>query len=308
VLTFNFFLNEVGLNPAKVKLARHKDRRAKRGRTPYDLWKAKDPDFEEYQRIQSKDRFKHATHLASFVVTPQQETMFIGLYSVDGLLPMPPGKHDPITGQDVSRFVGKDGNASSLFYYSLTRTTLLAEYTERMFIDWNNPIQWAQWAKQDKRVVEIRRQREEPAFPGFIQFPPTTFEALDALPDPWKTALRAAKGIYVLVCTKTGVYTKAGKLYVGSASGSDGFWGRWQEYFQTGHGGNEGLKLDPNAEYQVSIVEVAGSSADVPEIIALENRWKDKLRSRDFGNLNWPELRDKKLGQELGAAPQPLPD
>jgi hypothetical protein len=299
VLTFNFFLKEIGLDPSKVKLARHKDRRAKRGRTPYDLWKAKDPDFEEYQRIQSKDRFKHAAHLASFVVTPQQETMFIGLYSVDGLLPMPPGKHDPITGEDVSRLVDTDGNVSSLFYYSLTKTDLLAEYTERMFIEWNNPIQWAQWATQDKPVVEIRRQREEPRFPGFMGFPPRTFEALDALPDSWKTALRAARGIYVLVCTKTGMHTKAGKLYIGSASGSDGFWGRWQAYLQTGHGDNEALKLDPKAEYQVSIVEVVGSSADVPEIIALENRWKDKLRSRDFGNMNWPELRDKKLGQEL---------
>lgn len=210
---------------------------------------------------------------------------------------MPPGKHDPITGQDVSRFVGKDGNASSLFYYSLTKTRLLAEYEGRMFIKWNNPISWAQWAKQDKPVVEIRRQMEEPVFPGFIQFPPTTFEALDALPDSWKASLRAARGIYVLVCTKTGVCTKPGKLYIGSAYGSDGFWGRWQEYFQTGHGGNEGMKLDPKAEYQVSIVEVAGSSADVSDIVALENRWKSKLRSRDFENLNWPELRDQGLGK-----------
>jgi len=295
MLTFSFFLKGVGLDPAKVKLARHKDRRAKRGRTPYDLWKAKDPDFEEYQRIQSKDRFKRATHLASFVVTPQHETMFIGLYSVDGLLPMPPGKHDPITGEDVSRFVSPAGTVSRLYYYSLTKIELLAEYAGKLFIEWDNPIVWAQWAKHDKAVVEIRRQIEEPSFPGFIKFPPTTFERLDALPDSWKTALSAARGVYVLVCTKTG------KIYVGSASGSDGFWGRWQEYFQTGHGGNEGMKVVPNAEYQVSIVEVAGSSADVPEIIALENRWKDKLRSREFENLNWPERRDKKSGQELRA-------
>ena len=48
MLTLNFFPNEIGLDPAKVKLARHKDRRAKRGREPYDLWRAGDPDFEEY--------------------------------------------------------------------------------------------------------------------------------------------------------------------------------------------------------------------------------------------------------------------
>jgi hypothetical protein len=165
--------------------------------------------------------------------------MFVGLYSVDGLVPMPPGKHDPITGQDVSRLVSADGAVSSLFYYSLTKTKLLAECEGKLFMEWNNPISWAQWAKQDKPVVEIRPQREERHFPGFMEFPATTFEALDALSDSWKTALRAARGIYVLVCTKSGMHTKAGKRYVGSFSGSDGFWGRWQAYLQTGHGDNE---------------------------------------------------------------------
>jgi hypothetical protein len=165
--------------------------------------------------------------------------MFVRRYSVDGLVPMPPGKHDPITGQDVSRLVSADGAVSSLFYYSLTKTKLLAECEGKLFIEWNNPISWAQWAKQDRPVVEIRPQREERHFPGFMEFPATTFEALDALSDSWKTALRAARGIYVLVCTKSGMHTKAGKLYVGSFSGSDGFWGRWQAYLQTGHGDNE---------------------------------------------------------------------
>ena len=121
---------------------------------------------------------------------------------------------------------------------------------------------------------------------------------------PYRTRGRrryAQQGDSTFSCVRrVALHTKAGKLYVGSASGSDGFWGRWQAYLQTGHGDNEALKLDPKAEYQLSIVEVAGSSAVVPEIIALENRWKNKLQSRDFGNLNWPELRDKKVGQELG--------
>jgi hypothetical protein len=283
MLTFNFFLNEVGLDPKKVKLARNQDRRAKRGRTPYDLWNAHDPDFEEYQRMQSKDRFKGVTHIASFVVTPQKETLFAGIYSVDGSGPMPPGKRDPVTGEDVSRFASADGDVSSSYYYVLTKTKLLAEYEGKLSIEFgNNPITWAQWATQEKQVIEIR-SRDEPAFPGFMQFRPTNFNSLDALPDSWKTALGSARGVYVAVCTKTG------KLYVGSASGPGGFWDRWQEYLQNGHGGNEGMKLNP-AEYEVSIMEVAGSTADVPDIIALENRWKGKLGSRYFGNLNWPEV------------------
>ena len=74
-----------------------------------------------------------------------------------------------------------------------------------------------------------------------------------------------------------------GKLYVGSACGTGGFWGRWQEYLQTGHGGNEGMKLDPEAKYRVAILEVAGSAALEADILTLESRWKEKLGSRDFG-------------------------
>ena len=38
-----------------------------------------------------------------------------------------------------------------------------------------------------------------------------------------------------------------------------GFWGRWQDYIQTGHGGNLGLKSRDPSDYQISILEVAGT-------------------------------------------------
>lgn len=43
------------------------------------------------------------------------------------------------------------------------------------------------------------------------------------------------------------------------------------------------MRLAPHTEYQVTILEVAPSSATAEDIIGLENRWKDKLRSRGFG-------------------------
>jgi hypothetical protein len=41
--------------------------------------------------------------------------------------------------------------------------------------------------------------------------------------------------------------------------------------------------LDPEAEYQVAILEVAGSATLEADILALESRWKEKMGSRDFG-------------------------
>jgi hypothetical protein len=76
---------------------------------------------------------------------------------------------------------------------------------------------------------------------------------------------------------------KTKQQYVGSATGEDGFWGRWQAYVQTGHGGNLGLRLRDPSDYRVSILEVAGSQASVNDILGMEQTWKAKLRSKEMG-------------------------
>jgi hypothetical protein len=67
------------------------------------------------------------------------------------------------------------------------------------------------------------------------------------------------------------------------ATGEAGFWQRWMEYKQTGHGGNVALKSRDPADYQVSILEVAGTAATDADIAGMETRWKLKLQSRDMG-------------------------
>ena len=54
-------------------------------------------------------------------------------------------------------------------------------------------------------------------------------------------------------------------------------------YLQTGHGGNLGLKNRDSSDYQVSILEVAGSSATLDEIRLMEGRWQTKLQSKEMG-------------------------
>jgi hypothetical protein len=81
----------------------------------------------------------------------------------------------------------------------------------------------------------------------------------------------------LLTCPKTK------EQYVGSANGDEGFWGRWQCYAQSGHGGNLGLKSRDPSDYQISILEVAGTSATPGEILLMEGRWQAKLQSREMG-------------------------
>jgi hypothetical protein len=100
---------------------------------------------------------------------------------------------------------------------------------------------------------------------------------VEALPTSWASALRSVRGIYLLTCPRTR------EQYVGSAAGGDGFWGRWQAYLDGAHGGNVGLKSRDPSDYQVSILEVAGSSATTVNILQLEQLWKEKLQSREMG-------------------------
>ena len=61
------------------------------------------------------------------------------------------------------------------------------------------------------------------------------------------------------------------------------FRSRWKEYVTTGHGGNVALKSREYGDYQVSILEVAGSVSNVDDILKMESRWKEKLQSREMG-------------------------
>jgi hypothetical protein len=136
--------------------------------------------------------------------------------------------------------------------------------------------------KQNKDVLEIRRKAEEPPFPGYLHFK-GNIEDIPMLYSAWRSVLIAAKGIYLLVCNKTGAQ------YVGSASGELGFLGRWNAYATDGHGGNKILRERAHKDYRVSILEVVGTNAQRDEILSRENLWKEKLGSRA-----------QRLGDEFG--------
>jgi hypothetical protein len=148
----------------------------------------------------------------------------------------------------------------------------------KLFIEWGPATRtWVQRAdQQNKRVKELRTEFKEPDFPGFLNFV-SPLSKLDALPKGWTTALQSSKGVYLLTCPKTK------EQYVGSARGAEGFWNRWQFYAQTGHGHNVGLKSRAPSDYQVSILEVAGSASTDNDILAMEQRWKTKLQSQEMG-------------------------
>ncbi|HEY4933227.1 MAG TPA: GIY-YIG nuclease family protein [Terriglobales bacterium] len=272
-IMFNTLLIEAGLSLSDVRLLRHVDQRSRKGLTPYELWRDDRAAFDTYQsiqRIESKGAFGGANYWASFAGTEEGETLFLGLYKVEfcGLL-----DHDVPTPNrdDVDK-------AGTCHYYNTAGADLLKEYVGKLVIDWGSGTRtWIQRPdRQNKPIVELRRENRDPDFPGFSAFV-KPLSRIEGLPRGWKEVLRSSRGIYLFTCPRTR------EQYVGSASGDNGFLGRWLSYVQSGHGGNEGLKSREPSDYQVSILEVAGSAATTEEIREMESLWKTKLQSREMG-------------------------
>lgn len=268
----NTILQAADFNVSDIRLLRHKDNRAAKGRTPYELWRDNRQQFDLYQATQSvKDESKlRASYWASFVGTPSDETLFVGIYHV---------MNKRLLEQDIPKpqMDGED-EAGSCHVYDLALEPRLDDLIGKLVIDWGlgyiARIQRAD--NQNKRIIELRTEFKEPEFPGFLNFI-EPLSRMGKLPKDWITALQSSKGIYLLTCPKTK------EQYVGSATGDGGFWSRWQEYAQTGHGGNVALKSRDASDYQVSVLEVVGTAATQKDIIKMEELWKLKLRSREMG-------------------------
>jgi hypothetical protein len=271
-LRLNTLLSEAGVPLAAVRLLRHQDSRSAKGRSPYELWRDERPAFMNYQESQRfGNRAKlRADYWASFVVTPAGETLLAGFYACGYV-----GVNE--AERPWPHAVGTDA-VGTCDVYALSIHNALNDLAGRLVIDWGGAEHaWIQRAdNQNKAILEIRASFRELDFPGFAHFI-KLLSQIEVLPKTWIGALTASRGVYLLTCPKTR------EQYVGSAYGADGFYGRWLEYARNGHGGNVGLKSRDPSDYQVSILEVAGSAATTEDVIAMETLWKRKLQSREMG-------------------------
>lgn len=102
----------------------------------------------------------------------------------------------------------------------------------------------------------------------------------------WIAALSNQKGVYLITDTSNG------KLYVGSAYGSNGMLlDRWSQYIKNGHGWNKELQalIEANGiqyaidNFKFCILENYNSKVDSGLIIGREQWWKSTLETRKFG-------------------------
>jgi len=274
---FHEFLERVGIKPNETKLLRHNPR-------DFQYWIGRDLDkFGCYASFQKKTPSPYArSNLAShFLPGPNTSegsptAIYIGTTRVldswnwDGRR-LPLIYHDDI----IERQLKRDFDGIEAF--DLEWLDVGNEYSERIVIDWGSGTRaWFQWADRNpKELVELSFEKQDVEFPGFSRFVGQTSD-LPSWPHSWINILSSVKGIYLLVADN-------GDQYVGSATGHEGFIGRWNSYYSNGHGGNILLKKHMHKNYKVSILEVVSDDMSIGEIIGRENFWKDKLGSRAHG-------------------------
>jgi hypothetical protein len=264
-----------------TKLVRHQDHRYP-GLRQHD-W------LELYQSYQSKPRFHSAKQIVSFYGLPGTRAEFYGVYKVLGWRPASEGR------TVASCKPSLRWNRESQFFYNLERDTRFDDLRDRLIIDWGaGALAWVQ-KLSNKAVLEILEPgRKLGPFSDYLEFNLTYAELKDLFSNEeahrdWKTALSAVAGVYLVLAQGSG------DLYVGSASGDEGIWGRWRDYAQSrdGDGGNEKLRAlvaEDNrcpGSFRFSVLQILPKSMARDEVLKREARYKDKLGSRATGlNLN----------------------
>jgi len=246
---------------AKIKLVRHKDQR----QDLYNLYRTEYDEFLKYQNSQSKDVFRNVDYIVSFIGEDGNRSRFIGVFKI------------------TDRKTINENH----FEYQMVRENGFEDLTERVIIVWKTAISWHQWIKNQMEVIEIQAGLHYRQFTDYSDFILDFHELKEIVKNQysdWKKMLSITKGIYLISDTNSG------KLYVGSAYGEEGIWGRWCKYISTnGHGNNKMLKeqIDFDKDYakhfQFSILMLLSRTVTSDQAIKKERLFKNKLGTNSFG-------------------------
>jgi hypothetical protein len=272
-----------GFDPDSVraKIVRHKEDTYPVERLLENGW------LDAYQSYQGKPRFDKVDVIVSLYGLNGTRSCFYGVFKV------------------VSRRPGSEGTIlpncpwvhewreKCPYFYELERLPGYEALEHRLVVDWGKvAISWHQKLSSklpNKPVLELLAAgRRLPIFGDYLEFSLSHQQLKDLYQHPeahqdWRSALKAVAGVYLILAEETG------EMYVGSAYGAGGVWGRWEQYSKTGHGGNVRLEqlLAQDARYpggfRFSLLHVLPKTLTREEVIKRETRYKLKLGSRAIG-------------------------
>lgn len=275
MITFFNILRLYDVDPKGVKLVRHGNKEIPILETFLDNIKR----LETYQSFQHPNKFGKADSIAVFAPYYKTTALFLGLWDISGYK-----EHTEFTQKTLAELKKYDLPErwfKTSMRYDLKRNNVFDDLSERLVIEWGPAtVAWVQ--SKDKEVVEIKGKESIGDFRSFnlVDIDFRNLKRLTQNPESnvtWMKALSSVNGVYLIRDQSSG------KLYVGSAYGDQGIYGRWSDYAKNGHGGNKKLKgLNPD-NFKFSILEIVSATTTPDEVIECENRWKEKLGTRKHG-------------------------
>ena len=252
--------------------------------------------LELYQATQESPVFKGCDFVVSFTADGGGRAKFYGVYRV---LNQRAQTSDDIPEDSP---LSDRRNDEGRFFYDLESEKDYEHLKGKLVIDWGkSDLSWQQWLKNNS-VIEILGIKIvispgcSPSalgrFTDYLGFSLAYHELQELIANPndyrdWQASLSAVAGVYLILAQTTG------ELYIGSAYGQSGIWGRWEEYATTGHGGNTLLMemIESYSDYpeafRYSVLHFLPKSTTPAEVIQWEQRYKEKLGTRAKGlNLN----------------------
>jgi GIY-YIG catalytic domain len=267
MITIQELLFNRGLDKnSKIKIVRHSDPTKL---DLYSLYRNDKLEFLKYQSSQSRDVFKNVNFIVSFIGEKGTLSRFIGVFKILKYIKLENGKYE----------------------YEMIEINNFEDLKERVIINWGRGTQsWAQNLDNIKEVIEIQPGLHYKQFVDYFDFI-LSFEELKEIVNnqysDWKKTLSITKGIYLISDINTG------KLYLGSAYGENGIWGRWSDYVKSnGHGNNKTLKelVENENNYEknftFSILMLLPKTITPNEAIKKETLYKNKLGTNSFGLNN----------------------
>lgn len=269
-------LKLAGFDPnLRTKLVRHQDRRYPVQELLRRNW------LELFQSYQRKRRFHDVAQIVSFYGLSGTRAGFYGVYRVIGHRPASEGPTLPACAWS------REWKAETRFFYDLKRDKRFDDLGDRLIIDWA-PRSWV-LKLGNKPVLEIKEPgRKLPPFDDYLEFSLTHAQLKDLFANEeahrdWRVPLSAVAGVYLILAKRSG------DLYVGSAYGESGIWGRWRNYVSSGHGGNVQLRelIRGDSAYpeqfRFSVLQILPKTMAREEVLKREKLYKEKLGTRATG-------------------------
>jgi hypothetical protein len=283
----NDLLAKHKIPPADVLVLRHRPTEPSLRRALPWLAAERPELYNAYQQSQYpkvEKAFTKAKYIASFVGIEAGTALFVGLYAVKKWRPVSFERYWKIPANrelhEVFGMGGFSGDRPTTLWFDLVlRTGFYSNWRGRLVIRWPGlERSWWRWAERNDFEIEAIYESSalEKAVPAWDELV-VTWPELKVLPTKWQSLLREWRGIYYIWDSSDG------RGYVGAAYGTDNILGRWLRYSVSGHGGNKELRRRNPNNFYFSILQRVSPDMPSDEAVRLEQTWKTRLHSRDYG-------------------------